>query len=82
MLQASALVLLQVRRLAFSMGSGRLLGGGVAPAIVEFVASELEKTAKSDRESKQAQEEKALFHNPTSGAVACESRRGVACSDA
>ena len=72
-------------------GVGKIAGGAcVAPAIVEFV-SELEMTAKIDKQSPKAQEEKALFQNPTSGhgedrgapeKVAYGRRRGVVCYDA
>ena len=49
-------------------GVGKIAGGAcVAPAIVEFVASELEKTAKIDKQSRKAREEKALLQKPTDG---------------
>ena len=48
-------------------GVGKIAGGAcVAPAIVEFRDSELEKTAKLDKHSRKAREEKALLQNPTS----------------
>ena len=50
------------------MGVGKIAGGAcVAPAIVEFVASELEKTAKVHKQSWKAWEDKALLQYPTSG---------------
>ena len=42
----------------------------VAPAIVEFVAAELEKTAKIDKQSRKAREEKALLRTTTSADTA------------
>ena len=43
-------------------GVGKIAGGAmVAPQIVEFVAAELEKTAKIDKQARKAREEKALL---------------------
>lgn len=50
-------------------GVGKVAGGAcVAPQIVEFVAAELEKSAKIDKMSRKAREEKALMQklSPTS----------------
>ena len=45
-------------------GVGKVAGGAmVAPAIVEFVAAELEKTARIDKQARKAREEKALMRH-------------------
>ena len=53
----------------FFDGVGKIAGGAcVAPAIVEFFSSELEKTAKIDMQSRRSLEVQALLQNPISGA--------------
>ena len=45
-------------------GVGKIAGGAmVAPPIVDFVANELEKTAKIDKQAQKAREEKAALRN-------------------
>ena len=45
-------------------GVGKIAGGAmVAPMIVEFVANELEKTAKIDKQARKAREEKAALRH-------------------